>query len=135
MHAVLPFLGLTLAELKAMTKKEVMKPGGVLGNHLHLIKKIAKKKEGNTLDDEDLSDKSEDQIRAKFVLANKSIKLETIKRELADKWKKVQGIYQSAAGKNIKRRFAEKMKLPEDNSESWDNGEEGGEDVVELMDE
>eukprot|EP00985_Skeletonema_marinoi_P034066 scaffold42939_cov168-Skeletonema_marinoi.AAC.1 len=53
---VLPHIGKSLDELKKMNKTAMMKKGGVVGEHLDLIKKIAKDPSLNNLTNDDLSE-------------------------------------------------------------------------------
>jgi hypothetical protein len=73
-----------------------MSKDGILGKHLALVKRIATGKEENVYD-VDLTNKSEDEILQVFVRADKSTKLQEMQNQVADKWKKMEDIYNLSA--------------------------------------
>lgn len=104
---VLPFIGFSLPEptssaaetleaISKMTKSAIMSKDGILGKHLALVKRIATGKEENVYD-VDLTNKSEDEILQVFVRADKSTKLQEMQNQVADKWKKMEDIYNLSA--------------------------------------
>mmetsp|Transcript_14959 Transcript_14959/g.22504 ORF Transcript_14959/g.22504 Transcript_14959/m.22504 type:complete len:97 (+) Transcript_14959:529-819(+) len=82
-----------------------MKKGGVVGDHLVLVKKIAKDPSLNNLTNDDLSEKSEDEIILKyFVLADKSSLLGDIQKKIDDHRKLFHSVF-SVAAKQISQYY------------------------------
>ena len=94
---------------KKKTKTKLMETGGVIGTHLALIKSIAKKEVPNTLNDTDLSDMDYNEVLAEFVKAKESESIKEIELDLAQKWKKLQNIFKSAAGTKMSTYFDLKL--------------------------
>ena len=91
---VLPYIELPE---ESMTEQELLKKGGILGNHLELIKKIAKNPSLNTITDDDLTEMSEDEILKFFVHASESKRLEEIQRGIDEKRKFLNDVFDVAA--------------------------------------
>ena len=91
---VLPYIELPE---ESMTKQELLKKGGILGNHLELIKKIAKNPSLNTITDDDLTEMSEDEILKFFVHASESKRLEEIQKGIDEKRKLLNDVFDFAA--------------------------------------
>ena len=94
---VLPYIGMSLEELSQSNKTAIMKKDGVIGEYLDLVKKIAKDPSLNSLTDEDLSEKSEDEILKYFVHADKSIRLQEIQQKIEDHRKLLHSVFRVAA--------------------------------------
>ncbi len=93
----LPYIGMSLEELSQSNKTAIMKKDGVIGEYLDLVKKIAKDPSLNSLTDEDLSEKSEDEILKYFVHADKSIRLQEIQQKIEDHRKLLHSVFRVAA--------------------------------------
>ena len=122
---VLPHIGKSLDELKKMNKTAMMKKGGVVGEHLDLIKKIAKDPSLNNLTNDDLSEKSEDEILKYFVLANNSSLLGDIQKKIDDHRKLLHSVF-SVAAKQISpfyKKLLDKSSTHA-NDEMWGSGED-----------
>eukprot|EP00956_Cyclotella_meneghiniana_P021076 scaffold37956_cov48-Cyclotella_meneghiniana.AAC.1 len=97
-----------------------MAKDGILGRHLNEVRLIAQGKADNTFSAE-LADKTEDEILQVFVCADGSSKMAETQDTVANKWRKMENIYQSAATE-IAPRFLKMMSGSpvEENSESDD---------------
>jgi hypothetical protein len=113
----------TLAALKKMKKKGVMDKDGPLGKHLDLVKLIAKGKADNTFSAV-LEGKSEDEILQEFVRASESSKNQEIAEQVANKWRRMENIFESVVTE-IAPRFAKLMnKEPVEEEEDSDSEDE-----------
>ena len=79
------------------TKTKIMKKTGEkydLGQHIELIKKIAKGESENTIDDTDLEGMMEDEIKRHFVKAGESSTEVASKSMAAEKKKKLRSVFE-----------------------------------------
>ena len=141
---VLPFIGYSLSpqatntndvrkalKAKGMNKTSILGKGGCLGVHLDLVKAIAKGKADNSLP-VDISDKTEDEILQVFVRADLSFNLNKMKEEVANQWKCMENIFESAA-REISPRFLKLMnKEPKETDESNESDSEDESDGEEM---
>ena len=99
---------------------------GVLGRHLNEVRLIAQGKADNTFSAE-LADKTEDEILQVFVCADGSSKMAETQDAVANKWRKMENIYHSAATE-IAPRF---LKIMNGSPEQNNNSESDGNDATE----
>ena len=128
---VLPHIGISLDDLKKIkTKKEIMKKGGVLGKYLDLVKKIAKEPSLNSLTNDDLSDKSEDEILKIFVRADKSSRLAAVQQKIDNERKLLRNVFEVAA-KEISPYYIKLLgkSSTHGNDVMWANGEDASTDT------
>lgn len=123
---VLPHIGKSLEQLKQGKKTAMMKKGGVVGDYLDLVKKIAKDPSQNSLTDDDLSEMSEDEIYKYFVHADKSIRLQEIQQNIDDHRKLLRNVFRVAA-KEISPYY--KKMLDQSSTQGNDLGSEGDADA------
>ena len=115
-----------LEALKRLKKKGVMAKDGILGRHLNEVRLIAQGKADNTFSAE-LADKTEDEILQVFVCADGSSKMAETQDAVANKWRKMENIYHSAATE-IAPRF---LKIMNGSPEQNNNSESDGNDATE----
>ena len=93
-------------------KTALTDPGGFVNAHIKLIQNIARGKVGNSITDDDISDMTYDERLQLFVAADKSIHLEKIKKEIQEKFARLEAIYEQAASSGIAPRFRKMMERP-----------------------
>lgn len=122
---VLPHIGITLDKLKENNKTTIMKKGGVVGDYLDRVKKIAKDPSLNDLTDEDLSEMSEDDILKYFVHADKSTKLHEIEEQIENKRALINSLFRVAA-KEISPHYKKLLEKTstQGNDEIWGDGDD-----------
>ncbi len=123
---VLPHIGKSLAQLRQSKKTGLLKKGGGVGEYLDLVKKIAKDPAQNSLTDDDLTEKSEDEILKFFVHADKSIRLQEIQQNIDNHRKLLRSVF-SVAAKEIAPYY--KRKLNQSSTQDDDLDSEGDADA------
>ena len=92
------------------SKTALLSTGGIIGKYLDLVKLIAKGKAENTFD-VNLDDMTENEILQVFVCADKSAKLAQLQDEVANQWKRMEDIFNSAAS-TISPRYQKLLNQP-----------------------